>query len=172
MVAFLAVELEVARTFTNLALNSAPPDIRARYLQNARKAYDAILQFSFKVPLNQLEKTKLAGEVAVLESLIGLTRDLDQTANPARPLSEESRPGDLSLDTLVQQVQRFQQRCAESRAESVEMLTQNQILMQRTTIRNLSQPQNLFVISKAGPERHPRQGASGHSLPTTGSSPD
>jgi len=157
MVAFLAVELEVARTFTNLALDSAPPDIRARYLQNACKAYDTILQLSFKVPLNQIEKTKLVGEVAVLKSLIGLTRDLDQSANPARPLSEESRPGDLSLDTLVQQVQRFQLRCAESRAASLEMLTQNQILMQRPRLGIQANRRIYSLFLKAGPKRPSRE---------------
>jgi hypothetical protein len=65
---FVGTELDAAETFSDMALETANEDKRARNCQNARKAYDTALHFLAIIKLTKEEGRKIGTKIAAVKS--------------------------------------------------------------------------------------------------------
>jgi len=140
---FLHAELELARTFLSMAITSSIPSNKARHLENAWKAYSAVLSFARRTPLASIEADQIASDLDSLKvSLLGLTETATlhaswpRTEGPQRRLSKLQRQEEVqAVPDLADQIERFNQNCGEVYGAAVHMLSQNQALMRRMLVR-------------------------------------
>ena len=67
MIGFLQTELELAKTFTEIAKTDRA-EKAANHLSNARKAYDTVLYFLGKIRLSENEKREFAVNLGALKA--------------------------------------------------------------------------------------------------------
>jgi hypothetical protein len=65
-VKFLLVDLDTAVTFMNIAETTGDEETRQRNCQNARRAYDTVLQLMQKATLNDAQNKAIRKKLALL----------------------------------------------------------------------------------------------------------
>ena len=78
---FLTVQLEAAKTFLTVAGAPSNLDGKARYVQHARQAFEAVLRFSAQVPMTRPEKERIESEMDDLRCAL---QDWERVMTPAK----------------------------------------------------------------------------------------
>jgi len=144
MAEFLTIELRSANLFINLALAPCSLENRARYVQNARHAFDSVSEFALRAALNLREVARVAKGLDSIRLRLGrlgesdwgqasVINSLPTAANagkfPNKLPRDACKHGHLSVKALGRGVKRFEMRCHQLRADCRQMRAQNQALM-------------------------------------------
>jgi len=147
MAQFLAIELYTANMFATFALAPRSLENRARYVQNARQAFDTVVQFALRAALNETEVARVTEELGSVRSRLeglgegdlGEVSVLDSFASAlaagksAPQLPNEASQQPLTVEALGREAHRFEMQCHQLVTDCRDMLAQNQALMKRNS---------------------------------------
>jgi len=123
MLTFLYMELDTATIFAGLARNVERQRDSQSCVAHARKAYDTVLRFAGRIPLQQAERTRVNQS---LEDVRSQLRDLGEIVAAETVEADDDSCGDAELRSSVR---RFLLWCAVLHGETRRMLLQNRALM-------------------------------------------
>jgi hypothetical protein len=154
MAKFLAVELHTAEMFVSMAMKHCSPENKARYVQNARKAYDTVVHFALRTPLTPREVAHVAEKLESLRSSLAHLGETDFAAMPVSgltvtasaaeklgraPAGKASVYAPQLIKLVARRARRFEMRCRQLCSDCRKMLAQNRALMQANPL-NRRQP--------------------------------